>query len=347
MNKENNDLINNDFVKREKLLIQIINDYLLEDNPNKFLREIINSPDNFKTGSLKNDKIYSNYRNNFNVYKKEFSPEGNTIYVNGRYVTLRGNHHNQIEPDYLKDVNFQNCAFLMCFLNQTAFMNCNFNFTIFMTKTMYDATWYPQTITSQTITRGLIRVFENSLHNCIFTNTQMINTQMYGIGMYNSRFRNVDLTGANLRYADLSDCDFKNVNLTGANLMYANLSKSNFIKTNLTGANLMYADLSETFFCSSNLTNANISYSINVTDETFKNANTENIINNIKTLKNTTFDKISNPKEIETMYNIKKDKEYGGKTKRKPNNQKKTKKHKKNKKTKKCKTKKNKKTQKK
>ena len=59
----------------------------------------------------------------------------------------------------------------------------------------------------------------------------------------------------------------------------------------------------------SNLTNANISYSINFTDETFKNANTENIINNIKTLKNTTFDKISNPKEIETMYNIKKDKE--------------------------------------
>jgi uncharacterized protein YjbI with pentapeptide repeats len=194
-----------------------------------------------------------------------------------------------------------------------------------MTKTMYDAAMDSPT------SGGVIRVLRNHcLHNCIFTNTQMINTQMYGIGMYNSRFRNVDLTGANLMYANLSDCDFKNVNLTGANLMYANLSNSNFIKTNLTDANLMYTNLSETFFCSSNLTNANISYSINVTDETFKNANTENIINNIKTLKNITFNKISNPKEIETMYNIKKDKEYGGKTKRKPNNQKKTKKIKKN-----------------
>ena len=347
MNKENNNLINNDFVKREKLLIKIINDIpsIGISIQKKFLREIINSPDNFKTGSPENDKIYSDYSLGvaFNEDELEFSHDENIIYVTAHYN--RDQDHYFEEGVYQEDTDFQNCAFLWCLLNNTRFINCNFNFTIFMTETMYDAAM--DSPDSPTI-RGLIRGLRNHcLHNCIFTNTQMINTQMYGIGMYNSRFRNVDLTGANLRYANLSDCDFKNVNLTGANLMYANLSKSNFIKTNLTGANLMYADLSETFFCSSNLTNANISYSINVTDETFKNANTENIINNIKTLKNTTFDKISNPKEIETMYNIKKDKEYGGKTKRKPNNQKKTKKHKKNKKTKKCKTKKNKKTQKK
>jgi hypothetical protein len=134
MNKENNNLANNEFVKREKLLIKIINDYYLRKRNiagdlNKFLREIINSPDNFKTGSLENEQIYLNYYTDqaFNDDDYVDISEENTIYINVNYIHDE-DHNIDGEGVYQEDADFQNCAFLGCYLNQTKFINCNFNF---------------------------------------------------------------------------------------------------------------------------------------------------------------------------------------------------------------------------
>src|SRR6516162_4537589 len=53
-----------------------------------------------------------------------------------------------------------------------------------------------------------------------------------------------ELHGADLRGADLSECNLSTANLREANLSNANLSASDLIEANLNGANLANADLS-------------------------------------------------------------------------------------------------------
>ena len=71
-----------------------------------------------------------------------------------------------------------------------------------------------------------------------------------------------DLSGANLRYADLSDA-----NLSGANLSYANLRDAN-----LSDANLSYADPGDADLSHANLRDANLSFA-NLSDADLSYAN--------------------------------------------------------------------------
>ena len=65
-----------------------------------------------------------------------------------------------------------------------------------------------------------------------------------------------DLTGANLKWADLTGANLTRANLTWANLTGANLTWADLTGANLTRANLTWADLT-----GANLTRANLDYS--------------------------------------------------------------------------------------
>ena len=76
-----------------------------------------------------------------------------------------------------------------------------------------------------------------------------------------------DLSGANLRYANLSNADLSSANLryanlSSANLSSANLSNANLSSANLSNANLIDANLSSANLCSANLSNAKLDYRI-------------------------------------------------------------------------------------
>ncbi|NET86392.1 MAG: CHAT domain-containing protein, partial [Moorea sp. SIO1F2] len=64
----------------------------------------------------------------------------------------------------------------------------------------------------------------------------------------------INLTGANLRRANLSNVNLSKANLTGANLSHADLSNVILSGANLTGANLSHANLSEADLVEANLT---------------------------------------------------------------------------------------------
>ena len=76
--------------------------------------------------------------------------------------------------------------------------------------------------------------------------------------------KKADLSGANLRYADLSSADLSSANLrdadlSGANLSSANLRDANLRYADLRDANLRYADLSSADLSSANLRDADLS----------------------------------------------------------------------------------------
>jgi len=86
-----------------------------------------------------------------------------------------------------------------------------------------------------------------------------------------------DLSGANLRGADLSDADLRGANLRGANLSDADLSDANLrgadlSGANLRGANLSDADLSDADLSDANLRGANLS-GANLSDADLSDAN--------------------------------------------------------------------------
>ena len=70
----------------------------------------------------------------------------------------------------------------------------------------------------------------------------------------------MNLIGADLRYADLSDVNLIGANLIGANLRYANLSDAN-----LSNANLRYANLSDANLSYANLIGADLRYAKSIT----------------------------------------------------------------------------------
>ena len=55
-------------------------------------------------------------------------------------------------------------------------------------------------------------------------------------------FKGVDLSGANLEDAELSEADFSGADFSGANLSYADLRYANFSEAILVGTDLSYAD---------------------------------------------------------------------------------------------------------
>ena len=69
----------------------------------------------------------------------------------------------------------------------------------------------------------------------------------------------VDMSGADLRYANLSYADLHGALLSGANLRYVNLHGANLSKANLSEANLLYADLHDANLRYADLSEANLS----------------------------------------------------------------------------------------
>ncbi len=62
--------------------------------------------------------------------------------------------------------------------------------------------------------------------------------------IFKTPFSNVDLSGANLRNANLQEIDFREANLSEADLRNVNLQKAEMVESNLWGANLRNANLS-------------------------------------------------------------------------------------------------------
>ena len=84
-----------------------------------------------------------------------------------------------------------------------------------------------------------------------------------GADLYSADFRNADLTGADLRCAKLYDTDFRNADLTGADLRCANLCNADFRNADLSGvdlrcANLYSADLRDTDLTGADLTGTDL-----------------------------------------------------------------------------------------
>ena len=104
-----------------------------------------------------------------------------------------------------------------------------------------------------------------------------------GVKAWNNwRFNNLaiapNLTGANLKRAELSGANLREADLSGAKLRGANLSHANFTEANLRvaklrGANLRGANLSHANFTEANLRHADLSETI------FANIDLSNVIN--------------------------------------------------------------------
>jgi hypothetical protein len=73
-----------------------------------------------------------------------------------------------------------------------------------------------------------------------------------------THLRGANLSGANLRGADLTGANLSGANLRGADLTGANLSGANLRGADLTGANLRDADLGGADLLGANLTGANL-----------------------------------------------------------------------------------------
>ncbi|WP_256986329.1 MULTISPECIES: pentapeptide repeat-containing protein [unclassified Rhodococcus (in: high G+C Gram-positive bacteria)] len=71
---------------------------------------------------------------------------------------------------------------------------------------------------------------------------------------------NADLTGANLTEANLTGANLTEANLTGARLTEANLTGARLTEANLTGANLTEANLPGAHVLGANLTRVNLTY---------------------------------------------------------------------------------------
>jgi uncharacterized protein YjbI with pentapeptide repeats len=89
----------------------------------------------------------------------------------------------------------------------------------------------------------------------------------------------------NLRYTDLSGADLRKANLFRADLSHANLRKANLFRADLSGANLKYADLSEADLTDVNMSDAKLFHAklpscvlsrANLSDSNFEEADLSN-----------------------------------------------------------------------
>ena len=82
---------------------------------------------------------------------------------------------------------------------------------------------------------------------------------LYGANLRGADLSEADLYGANLRGADLSEADLSGADLSRADLSGADLSKANLSRADLIGANLREANLYEADLSWADLSGANLS----------------------------------------------------------------------------------------
>ncbi len=99
------------------------------------------------------------------------------------------------------------------------------------------------------------------------TNAHLTGATLTGADLSNANLTDANLFLANLTNTNIANANLTNANLGGANLMNANLANANLTKAHLVGANLANADLSL-----ANLTNAALS-SVNLTSADLAYAN--------------------------------------------------------------------------
>lgn len=94
---------------------------------------------------------------------------------------------------------------------------------------------------------------------------------------YTSPNPNVDWSGCNFSFKNLSNINLENANLVGTSIVGSNLSKSNLSKSNLSMANLVFSNFSDSDLASSNLQQSSLLYSdfhnSNLTNTTFISSN--------------------------------------------------------------------------
>ena len=91
------------------------------------------------------------------------------------------------------------------------------------------------------------------LSSADLSGANLSSADLSGADLSGANLRSADLSGANLRSADLSSADLRSANLSGADLSGANLRSANLSGADLSGANLRSADLSSADLSSANL----------------------------------------------------------------------------------------------
>ena len=87
----------------------------------------------------------------------------------------------------------------------------------------------------------------------------VLDYDLSGANLRGADLSDADLSGANLRGADLSDADLRRANLSGANLRGADLRRANLRGADLSDADLRRADLSGADLSGANLRGADLS----------------------------------------------------------------------------------------
>jgi uncharacterized protein YjbI with pentapeptide repeats len=95
---------------------------------------------------------------------------------------------------------------------------------------------------------------------------------LFRANLSDQHFIDMDLKGANLEYANLTNGRFQRTNLTGANLTSANLTGANLRQANLTGADLSNANLTDAYLFLADLSTARLTEA-NLTGANLSNAN--------------------------------------------------------------------------
>ena len=112
-----------------------------------------------------------------------------------------------------------------------------------------------KTIDSRAIVDNNIQKLKesNACQDCNLTGADLRRADLRGADLRRADLREAYLRGANLREADLHGADLSKANLSGANLREADLSKANLTGANLTKANLIGASLTGADLFSANI----------------------------------------------------------------------------------------------
>lgn len=192
-------------------------------------------------------------------------------------ATLKGSdlRNTNLEEAHLKNTNLTNIKYHLDILNLfTTYLQSTNKKEYFSQQTQQKKNYtdfYFKLLTSQmgivedicdqnlnNITISYLNLTGYNFSGCQLKGGKLINAQLYKTNLSKIYFENVDLAGANLKFADLENATLKNVNLRGADLQYATLINTRLEKCNLEYANLEHATLENVEFHETNLKKINL-----------------------------------------------------------------------------------------